>query len=199
MARVGDAMSKFLPLFPFAAALSLLACQNEGPVADNLVTPPEGVVGDQSATGLAKPVNAAAAEAVDRAALPPTTAGMTWLLFNKDQAARFGPAGSEPVLTFACGRPGLVVTRHDNASPGANGTVSFTGSGHAASIPVSAVPTSVGPGQAEWQGRATGDNARAIQRSFASTGQVEISIGGAPSLVVPADPAIRQLLSDCIG
>ena len=86
-------MSKFLPLFPFAAALSLLACQNEGPVADNLVTPPEGMVGDQSATGLAKPVNAAAAEAVDRAALPPTTAGMAWLLFDDGRAARFGPAG----------------------------------------------------------------------------------------------------------
>ena len=75
MARVRAPCREFLPLFPFAAALSLLACQNDGPVADNLVTPPEGVVGDQSATGLAKPGNAAAAEAVDRAALPPMTGG----------------------------------------------------------------------------------------------------------------------------
>jgi hypothetical protein len=192
-------MSRILPLFPFAAALALLACQNDGPVADNLATPPEGVVGDQSASGLAKPGNAGAAEAVDRAALPPMTGGMAWRLAGNGRAARFGPAGAEPVLTFACGTPGLVVTRHDNASPGATGTVSFTGSGHAASIPVAAVPTRVGPGQAEWRGRATGDNARAIQRSFARTGQVEISIGGAPSLVVPADPAIRRMLADCLG
>jgi hypothetical protein len=192
-------MSRILPLFPFAAALSLLACQNDGPVADNLATPPEGLVGDQSASGLAKPGNAGAAEAVDRAALPPMTGGMAWLLSDDGRAAHFGPVGAEPVLTFACGSPGLIVTRHDNASPGTAATVSFTGSGHAASIPVAAVPTSVGPGQAEWQGRASGDNARAIQRSFASTGQVEVSIGGAPSLVVPAGRAIRRLLSDCIS
>lgn len=192
-------MSKLLPLLPFAAALSLLACQNEGPVAENVTPPPDVMVGDRSATGLAAPGNSAAAEAVDRAALPPMSLGMAWSVAPDGRSASFGPPESESILTFSCaGRGSLLVTRHHPASPGSKATLSFTGSGHVASLPVAAVPTSGGPGQAEWQGRADGDIGRAIQRSFSRTGQVQITIGGTPSLVVPADPKARAVFANCL-
>lgn len=185
-------------ILPLAAALSLVACQDDGPVASNLVIPPENMVGDRSASGLAAPGNAAAAEAADRSALP-MSMGMAWTLAPDARSARYGPEGAPAILTLAClPAAGLEVARHHPTDPGASGTISFTGSGHAASIPVAGRATSGGPGRAEWHGSATGDNARAIERSFKATGQVEISIGGAPSLVVPADAAIRDLLRRCL-
>src|SRR5687767_1093192 len=128
-----------MPLFPFAAALLLLACQDDGPVADDAVQPPEAILGDRGASGLAAPANAAAAEAADRAALPPVTAGMGWTVAG--ERAAFGPPGAEPILTFACNDGGLAITRHHPASAGATGTLSFTGSGHVASLPMGTVPT----------------------------------------------------------
>ena len=44
-------MIKTLPLMPLATAILLLDCDREGPVADNLVTPSEELLGDASATG----------------------------------------------------------------------------------------------------------------------------------------------------
>ena len=193
-------MKSLLPLLPFVAALGLIACQ-DGPVAEKGTAPPDNLLGDVSASGLAAPGNSAAAEAADRAALPPVNIGMAWRVTKDRRSAGFGPPGSA-ILSVACAlgeTPGLLVTRHHPTDPGAKGTISFTGSGHAASIPVAALATSGGLGRAEWQGSATGDNARAIQRSFKSTGQVEISIGGAPSLVVPADSAVRRVLANCLG
>ena len=188
-------MIKWMPLFPFVAALSLLACQDDGPVADAAAEPPEAMLGDRGSTGLAAPANAAAAEAADRAALPPVTAGMGWSV-GADPGA-FGPAGAEPILTFACGSGGgLVVERRHPATPGAKGPLSFTGSGHVASLPMGTIRTDA-PGGATWHGRAEGDMARAVARSFSGTGQVEITLGGTPSLVVPADPRLRQLLARC--
>ena len=188
-------MIKWLPLLPFAAALSLVACQDDGPVAEGAEAPPEEMLGDRAASGLAAPANAAAAEAVDRAALPPVTAGMGWTVAGR--RADFGPAGSQPILTLACEGAGLTVTRHHPADPGSKSTLSFTGSGHVASLPVGTIATRGGPGRAEWQGKAEGDIARAIVRSFSRTGQVEITLGGTPSLVVQADPRVRQVLAAC--
>ena len=193
-------MSRLLPLFPFAAALTLLACQNDGPVSPDATSPPDELIGDASATGLAAPGNSGRAEAADRAAMPPMAAGMAWAISSDGRTARFGPLHAEPSLTLACetdGSPRLIVTRHHPASRDATATLSFTGGGHAGSLPVAAVPTTIGPGEAEWRGSASGDMARGIARPFSRPGQVEISLGGAPSLVVPAAP-VRNLLAGCI-
>lgn len=194
-------MKSLIPLFPFVAALVLIGCQgDEGPVADDATAPPENVVGDLGTSGLSTPANAASAEAVDQAALPPVTGGMTWQLAADRRSARFGPAEAEPVLTVACDGPALSFTRHDNTTPGTKGTLSFTGGGHASSIPVAGVPVgAAGPGNSEWRGRASGDQRSAVQRSFAGGGPIEVSLGGAPSLVVPSDPAVRALIAGCNG
>lgn len=191
-------MIKLMPLLPFAAALSLLACQNDGPVADDAAAPPDNLVGDASARGLAAPANSASAESLDRAALPPMSAGMSWTVSPGGRAVQFGPTVAEPQLTLGCAPGGLVVTRHSPTHPGASGTLSLTGGGHVSSLPVAAVAVTRGLGQAEWQGQASGDMARAIARPFSRPGPVELSLGGAPSLVVPPDPRVSQLLDRCL-
>lgn len=190
-------MSRLLALFPFVAALSLLACR-EGPVSEDATVPPDNIVGDASASGLAAPANSSAAEAVTRAALPQMSPGLAWVVADDGRAIRFGPPASEAMLTIACAPGGVLVTRHHPAPANGTATLSFTGGGQATSLPVAAAPTEVGPGEAEWQGRAGGDAARAIERPFARAGQVEITLGGVPSLVVPASPEVRRVFATCL-
>ena len=174
-------MKSLLPLFPFVAALSLLACQgDDGPVADNVAAPGDAVAGDAPATGLAAPANAAAAEAADRAAIPLADNSMGWT--SAGGSASFGPRGARALLTFACADGSLRVTRLHPATPGATATLSFTGGGTASSLPMRAVAKPGGPGESEWQGEARGDMARAVARAFAKQGQVEVTLGGAPAL-----------------
>lgn len=190
-------MSKLLPLLPFIAALSLLACQDNGPVSPDATAPPEGTVGNAADGDVSIPLNRAAAEAGDRAALPQLSAGMAWTLAADGRSVRFGPQSSGAMLTFACAPDGLLVTRHHPASPGATATLSFTGGGEATSLPMKAVQASAG--ELHWRGSADGDGARAIQRPFARGGLIEITLGGAPSLVVPAAPEVLRLFRNCAG
>jgi len=195
-------MKSLIPLFPFVAALSLLACQgNDGPVAKDAAAPPDTVVGDAAATGLAAPANSAAAEAVDRAALPMPDGGMRWNRANGGNVASFGPAGARPMLTFACRGEGsarhLLVTRLHPANDGATATMSFTGAGHASSLPMKAVAKPGDPGESEWQGEARGDMARAVARAFAGQGRVDVTLGGAPALAVTTSDIARAVFERC--
>jgi len=191
-------MKSLFPLFPFVAALGLLACQSDdGPVAEDATVPSGAVVGDATANGLAAPANAAVAEAVDRAAVPRTDNGMGWT--SAAGSASFGPHGARPMLTFACQDRVMRVTRVHPATPGATGTLSFTGGGTASSMPVRAVAKPGGPGESEWQGEARGDIKRAVARAFAGQGQVEVTLGGAPALAVPTSPVADALFKRCAG
>lgn len=188
-------LTRLVPIV--AAALSLLACRND-PIAEDAAAPPDNLVGDASARGLAAPANSAAAESLDRAALPPMSAGMAWTISADRRAAHFGPTVAEPQLTLGCAPGGISVVRHSPANIGDKGTLSLTGGGHVSSLPVAAAAIARGPGEAEWQGRASGDMARGIARPFSRPGPVELSLGGAPSLVVPADPAVNEVLNRCL-
>jgi hypothetical protein len=194
-------MKSLLPLFPFVAALGLLACQgDDGPVAKGATSPPENLVGDEGAAGLAAPANSAAAEATSRAAVPPANDGIMWSAHGADQVD-YGPAGAAPMLRFAClgagGARHVLVTRLHPAHPGKTATLSFTGGGHASSVPMHAVAKPGGPGESEWQGEARGDMKRAIARAFAKDGLVNVTLGGAPALAVPATPAVRGFFTRC--
>ena len=192
-------MKSLLPLFPFVAALSLLACQgDDGPVAEGATVPSNAVVGDASATGLAAPANAAAAEAIDQAAVPIAENGMGWTSAAAG-SAHYGPHGARPMLSFACRDQALVVTRLHPATAGTTGTLSFTGGGTASSLPMRSVAKPGGPGESEWQGEARGDMARAVARAFAGQGQVEVTLGGAPALAVPTSPLANAVFKRCAG
>ncbi len=151
------------------------------------------------ATGLGAPTNAGMAEAADRAALPPGGEGMEWIA--RSGKVTFGPADARAQLAFACiedvqGRT-LRVPRLYPANDGATATLSFTGGGHASSLPVRAVAKPGGPGESEWQGEARGDMARAVARTFSGEGSVNVTLGGAPALSVPTSPIANAVLQRC--
>jgi len=191
-------MKHLLPIIPFVAALSLLACQgSDGPVA-------EGAAAAVPDSAFGGPGNAAAAEAHSRAAMPVAVNGMGWSSARNGTVASFGPVNAAPALTFACrfrdGQRRLIVTRLSPAHDGATATLSFTGGGHASSLPVHGVASPGGPrgpGESEWRGEARGDMARAVARTFAGKGLVDVTLGGAPALAVPTSPLATRLLERC--
>ena len=197
--RVGKGMRKLIiPLAP----LTLLACGGADPVADNAAAPPDHLVGDMAATGLAAPGNSSAAELARKAALPPASGGLSWTHRVADRIAEFGPPGS-PAFSIQCqiqreGPKQLVFIRYVAPSAGGKGTLSFTGNGQAASVPVAAVINPNGIG-GHWRAAvAPEDAARDVAEAFAGPGTVEVSLPGYAPLVVPAGPAPRQMLADCL-
>lgn len=183
-------------------ALMLLACGRPDPVADNAIAPPEDLVGDEGAAGLATPANAAMAEAVQQSAIPAAAGGMVWTL-AADRSAQFGPPGS-PAFSIQCqkqreGPKQLIFVRYLAAPAGAKATMSFTGNGQVASAPVTAIADPSGQG-GQWRAVVdAGDIARDIAEAFAGSGPVELGIGGTPPLVVPTSPMARAVLAECLS
>ena len=188
-------MKSLIPLFPFVAALGLLACQgNDGPVAEDAAPPGDSVVVPSGSFA-----NAAAAKADARAAaVALTDNGMGWSSGTAG-TANFGPRGARALLTFACRDGSLHVTRLHPATPDTTGTLSLTGGGTASSLPMRSVAKPGAPGESEWQGEARGDMARAVARAFAGGGQVNVTLGGAPALAVPTSPVADAVFRACAG
>jgi hypothetical protein len=195
-------MRKVAMLAPLSFALLLLACGKNDPVAEDAVAPPDGLVGDASATGLAAPANSAAAEAARQAALPPASGGMTWSFRQPDRAALFGPPGS-PAFSIQCqrqreGPSDLIFIRYLPPAAGGQATLSFTGNGQAASVPVAAVSDPTGT-SGHWRAVvAPGDIARDVAEAFAGQGPVNVSVTGLPSLVVPSADSARRVFAECL-
>jgi hypothetical protein len=187
----------------FSIALLLLACAKADPVADDAAAPPDELLGDVSATGLAAPANSAAAEAAARAALPPASGGLSWSYRTTDRIAMFGPPAS-PALTIQCqvqreGQKELLFVRSIPPTAGGKGTLSFTGNGQVASVPVAAVANPAGLG-GDWRAVVAPDEiARDVAETFAGPGTVEVSIGGYPPLVVPSGAEPRRVFAECLG
>jgi hypothetical protein len=196
-------MLKYLPLSPFVAAIILIGCAKADPVADNAVAPSDELLGDTSASGLAAPANAAAAEAVQQAALPAATGGLAWTIDEANRSAIFGPEGP-PAFSIQCqkqreGPNQLVFIRYMTPNASSSATLSFTGNGQAASVPISAVRNPNGLG-GEWRAVIdSGDTARDVAETFGGPGTVDVSISGIPSLVVPAGAEPRRILSECLA
>jgi hypothetical protein len=196
-------MWRLLTLFPLLGFLTLLACSKQDPVDDNAVAPSDELVGDASATGLAAPANAATAEAVQQAALPAATGGLRWAYRAADRAALFGPPGT-PAFSIQCNMTGeganqLIFVRYLPPTGGGNATLSFTGNGQAASVPIAAVINPDGKG-GQWRASVpSGDNARDVAEVFTGPGSVNISLTGLAPLVVPATAEPRRVLADCLG
>jgi len=195
-------MQRFMTLFPIAAIL-LLACAKTDPVADNAVAPSDDLLGDASAGGLAAPANAAAAETAQQAALPPASGGLAWSIEEANRMALFGPAGT-PAFSIQCqkqreGPSQLIFIRYLTPTANSGSTLSFTGNGQAASVPVAAVRNPNGIG-GQWRAVVdAGDTARDVAETFAGPGTVDVSISGIPSLVVPASGEPRRVLSECLA
>ena len=188
---------------PFALLLMLPACAKTDPVDNDAVAPADILIGDASATGLAAPANAAMAEAVQQAALPPPSGGLGWIYRQQDNSALFGPPNS-PAFSIQCQKPKegeaqLIFVRYLPPTSGVQGTLSFTGNGKAASVPIAAVTNPDGLG-GQWRAAVPpNDSARDIGEAFAGPGSVEISITGTAPLVVPTSDEPRRILSACLA
>jgi hypothetical protein len=196
-------MWRFAALFPMFAFMVLLACAKEDPVDDNAVAPPPELAGDASATGLAAPANAAAAEALQQAAIPTATGGLRWAYQAAGRIALFGPPGT-PAFSIQCNKPRdggnqLVFVRYLPPTAGGNATLGFTGNGHAASVPIAAVTNGDGHGGQWLASVSIGDNARDVAETFGGPGSVNISLTGLTPLVVPATSEPRRVFAECLG
>jgi hypothetical protein len=195
-------MSK-VAMFTPIALLMLLACSKTDPVDNDAIAPADVLVGDASATGLAAPANAAMAEAVQQAALPTPSGGLGWTYSEQDNSALFGPPNS-PAFSIQCqkpkeGEPQLIFIRYLPPTSKAQGTLSFTGNGKAASVPVAAVTNPDGVG-GQWRAAAPpNDSTRDISETFGGPGSVEISITGTAPLVVPSADEPRRVLAACLA
>ena len=183
--------------------LMIAACAKTDPVDDSAVSPPNILVGDASATGLAAPANAAMAEAAQQAALPAPSGGLAWSYRQQDDSALFGPPNS-PAFSIQCqkpkeGEPQLIFVRYLPPTGEAQGTLSFTGNGKAASVPISAVTNPDGVG-GQWRAASPpNDSMRDIGEAFAGPGSVEVSITGTAPLVVPSSDEPRRVLAACLA
>ena len=196
-------MRRMKPLNIFPSALLLLACAKADPVDENAVAPAGDRMGDMAATGLAAPANAAAAEAIDQAALPPASGGLGWTYSQQDRTASFGPPGT-PAFSIQCQKPKegeaqLIFVRYLPPSSSSAATLSFTGNGQAASLPVSPVANPGGLG-GHWRATVPPDeHARDVSEAFAGPGPVEVSVSGTPPLVVTPASEPRRVFRDCLG
>lgn len=196
-------MWRLIALFPMFGFLALLACAKQDPVADNATAPPDELVGDVSATGLAAPANAAAAEAVQQAAVPAATGGLRWAYQAAARTAEFGPPGT-PAFSIQCSKQReadsqLVFVRYLPPISDRKGTLSFTGNGQVASVPVAGVTNPNGIGGLWRSTISVGDNARDVAETFSGPGAVNVSISGLPALVIPASPEPRRVFAECLG
>jgi len=196
-------MLRFAALFPFLGFLALLACAKQDPVDDNAVAPPASIAGDASATGLAAPANAAAAEAAQQAAIPAATGGLKWAYRAADRTALFGPPGT-PAFSIQCskqreGDSQLIFVRYLPPTGGGNATLSFTGNGKAASVPIAAVTNPDGRG-GQWRASVSiGDSVRDVAETFNGPGTVNIALTGLAPVVVPATSEPRRVFAECLG
>ena len=171
-------------LLMLGLALSSAACSKADPVDEEAV-----------ATG--------AGDAIQQAAVAAPAGGLSWTYRAQDRAALFGPPGS-PAFSIQCQKPRegeaqLIFVRHLPPARAGNATLSFTGNGQAASLPVAAVINPGGVG-GEWRAMVAPDeHARDVAETFAGPGTVEVSVSGTPPLVVPSTAEPRQVLSDCLS
>lgn len=184
-------------LFGLSLAASLGGCNRSSPVAKNAVAPPDNVVGDVSASGLAAPANAAAAEAAAKAALPPPTDGMAWRWDTDEAAAEYGAGPEAPAFSIACQGGKLLFHRIDAAPLGGKGTISFTGNGRAASVPAVAIGDT-SKMTSSWLGTQTpSDTTQAVARVFTGPGSVEIALSGTTKLVTAPSPLALRPFALC--
>jgi len=198
---VESAMLRKSLLLPTLALLAA-ACAKTDPVDDNAIAPSGKLAGDASATGLAAPANEAAAEAAAEAALPPATGGLNWSYRGQDRLAEYGPPGS-PAFSIQCqlekeGPKQLIFIRYIPPVAGGQGTLSFTGNGQVASVPIAAVANPTGL-SGHWRAVVTPDEiAHDVAETFGGPGTVNVSISGYPPLVVPSAAEPRRVLAECL-
>ena len=169
----------------FAAVLLLAAC-SPSPVDPQ-------VEKDEDRTAAPVPPKTPAAAANQAVPLPD---GLAWTWRAETNSALFGPSPTTPQLSITC-REGMIhITRHAPVE-NAEGTLSFTGNRSAASVPVAAERSQLGPGSLSTVALRPGDMSNAVARVLAGNGPVNITLGGAPALLAPPSDVPARAFTAC--
>ena len=187
----------FLAALVSALGAALGACDAGSPVANNAVAPPDNVVGDAPAAGLAAPANSGAAEAVAKASMPLPTDGMHWHWNEAAGSADYGGGPGAITFSIACRSGKLLFHRADAAPKGGKGTLSFTGNARAASVPAVAVGDTAAMTSSWLASEAPSDMTSAVARVFAGPGPVEIALTGTMRLVTKPSPIPMKPFALC--
>jgi hypothetical protein len=161
----------------FAAAALLVACSS-----------------DPVDPAVSRDDKQAGADATNSAA--PAESGLVWTWRADTNNALFGPDPSRPQLSIECRGGVLYITRHAPVE-NAKGTLSFTGNRSAASLPVVAAQSQLGPGSLSTTALKSDDMTNGVARVFAGKGPVNVTLGGAPSLVTPPSDVPGRAFAAC--
>jgi hypothetical protein len=171
----------------FAAAALLVAACSPDPVD------PQVEKGEDRTSAPAS-ARAPVAAADPRAA--PLPDGLAWTWRPETNSALFGPSPARPQISITC-REGMIhITRHAPVE-NAEGTLSFTGNRSAASVPVAAQRSQLGPGSLSTVSLRPGDMTNAVARVLAGNGPVNITLGGAPALLAPPSDVPGRAFAAC--
>lgn len=111
----------------------------------------------------------------------------------EQQALEFGPAGTTPLLTLACGeRGGLVIQRPGGPAAGAAPMLSVTVGGQGRQLAMTPV---AGPPPMQRAAIPSGDTL--IQQLGAASAPIAIRFGDGTQLVLPQSPLIGQFAQGC--
>lgn len=177
-------------LLAAAAVLGLVACARTEPIPEDAldnVAPPEPIAFDEQG----------------EAGAPQLTPGMRWEIDEPANAALFGSDRGSPSLSVRCdegdGSNSLILARFFPTVPSGAGTMTLTGGGEIASVPVSAESNDGRPG-----GRLTatldmGDLAENVAKVFRSGAVVNVSVTGAEPLVLMGGEEAAMILDNCLG
>ncbi len=185
------------PLFGLALLVALSGCDNSSPVTNNAAQLSDNMVGDAPAAGLGTPANAAAAERVRQASMPLPTDGMAWRWDAVEGAAEYGAGPQAPAFEIVCKDSKLLFHRIDAAPTGGKGTMSFTGNGHAASVPAVAIGDTATLSSSWLGAQPPSDTTQAVARVFSGPGPVEIALSGTTRLVTMPSPLALRPFALC--
>lgn len=177
------------PSFTLAAAALFLAACSPEPVDPQVEADEERASVDAPA-----PARVPATQASQRAT--PLPDGLAWTWRAETNSALFGSTPAAPQLSITCRAGTIHITRHAPIE-NAEGTLSFTGNRSAASVPVVAERSQLGPGSLSTVALRPGDMTNGVARVLAGKGPVNVTLGGAPSLVTPPSDVPARAFAAC--
>lgn len=172
-----------------AATLALAACARTEPI-------PEDALDD-----VARP-DPVAVEDSNSDAAPQLTPGMRWEIDEAANAALYGADRASPALSIACDEDGdkaLILTRFFPTVPSGAGTMTLTGNGAIASVPVSAEANEGRPGGRLSATLDVGDLAGNVASVFRGLGPVNVTVTGAEPVVLEGGAEVGMILDSCLG
>ncbi|HEX8191978.1 MAG TPA: hypothetical protein VF552_03690 [Allosphingosinicella sp.] len=114
-------------------------------------------------------------------------------LQGEQQALEFGPQGSAPLVTIACGeRNRIILQRRGVLPPGASPTLSVSVGGQGRQLPVTA-----GTGAVATQNATIASGDELIQLVSAAQAPISLRFGDSTPLMLPPSPLIGQFAQSC--